>query len=211
MKRLKYCTGITNLAAAAFFCAISNAIAADKQEVAPSVLEESVRALQRSNDELRDEVVRLNDAIKKLVPKYSVMAFKGNTCPTGWSPFIPAMGRVILGAGVGSGLTDRRLGDVGGSEKHVLSIDEMPSHYHSGVTSHGNSMSYRAVHGAGQGIFNNHVTGFSSAGGVSHHDRNDSVWPLAAHTHNFQTNSVGQGLAHNIMQPYIALNYCIKD
>ncbi len=41
------------------------------QEVIPSVLVESVKVLQSSNDELRDEVVRLKDALASLGTKQS--------------------------------------------------------------------------------------------------------------------------------------------
>lgn len=40
-------------------------------------------------------------------------------------------GRMPLGAGTGTGLTTRTLGQSSGSETHVMTIDQMPSHSHS--------------------------------------------------------------------------------
>lgn len=39
-------------------------------------------------------------------------------------------GRVPVGAGAGSGLTNRVLGATGGEENHTLTTDEMPAHTH---------------------------------------------------------------------------------
>jgi len=44
-------------------------------------------------------------------------------------------GRVIVGAGIGAGLTVRAPGDLFGEETHILTIDEMPSHRHAHSTS----------------------------------------------------------------------------
>lgn len=40
-------------------------------------------------------------------------------------------GRVPVGVGQGSGLTDRLLAATGGEERHVLTLPEMPEHQHS--------------------------------------------------------------------------------
>ena len=44
------------------------------------------------------------------------------------------LGRVVVGAGAGSGLTSRIRGTMSGSETHIISIAEMPAHAHSGGT-----------------------------------------------------------------------------
>lgn len=43
------------------------------------------------------------------------------------------LGRVIVGAGNGSGLTARAQGDTGGEETHVLSVAELPAHTHGAI------------------------------------------------------------------------------
>src|SRR6185437_10587695 len=44
-------------------------------------------------------------------------------------------GRVPVGAGAGSGLTNRVLAAKGGEENHTLSVAEMPSHGHTATPS----------------------------------------------------------------------------
>lgn len=48
----------------------------------------------------------------------------------GWQQFDAAVGRVIGGAGEGSGLTARSVGESIGEEDHILAINELPSHTH---------------------------------------------------------------------------------
>lgn len=43
-------------------------------------------------------------------------------------------GRAAIGAGSGSGLTARALGDTGGTETHTLAASQIPSHTHNGTT-----------------------------------------------------------------------------
>ncbi|MEO1089361.1 MAG: hypothetical protein AAFX81_01910 [Pseudomonadota bacterium] len=71
-------------------------------------------------------------------------ALNGNDeCPDGWTYFEPAIGRVILGAGatVKDGppdntrafrpsLAENPSEAVGGTERHTLTVDEMPHHRH---------------------------------------------------------------------------------
>jgi microcystin-dependent protein len=44
------------------------------------------------------------------------------------------LGRMMLGAGTGSGLTVRARGDKSGTQTHAISLAEMPSHAHPGST-----------------------------------------------------------------------------
>lgn len=95
---------------------------------------------------------------------------------------IPDMrGRVPVGAGLGSGLTNRTLAAIGGEEGHVLSVGEMPSHSHS-LTATVYNQGTQLVVGAGEGI--NDIAG--------------------------NTGNTGGGGAHNTMQPYVVVNHIIK-
>lgn len=93
---------------------------------------------------------------------------QGNTTPN-------LLGRVIVGAGNGSGLTVRAQGDTGGEESHTLSEAELPAHAHAAQ----NGSASVAVTSAGPFI----GYGFN---------------PLPANT----SGLTGGGLAHQNMPPY---------
>lgn len=82
-------------------------------------------------------------------------------------------GRMVIGAGAGSGLTTRALGDIGGEETHILSITEMPAHTHS-----------------------EHVYAPTSTGGTSVVEANRAGGNAK------NTGSTGSGAAHQNMSPY---------
>ena len=96
-------------------------------------------------------------------------------------------GRTIIGSddmgGMESGLLtnhDGSLGEVGGAERHQLSLDEIPAHSHE----------YSGGYIGSDGTGNNGVV---QSGGQS-----------------VETSSVGGDQPHNNMQPYMALNYMMK-
>ena len=96
-------------------------------------------------------------------------------------------GRTIIGSddmgGMESGLLtnhDGSLGEVGGAERHQLSLEEIPAHSHE----------YSGGYIGSDGTGNNGVV---QSGGQS-----------------VETSSVGGDQPHNNMQPYMALNYMIK-
>lgn len=96
---------------------------------------------------------------------------------------VPDMrGRVAVGVGQGSGLTDRVLAATGGEETHVLSVAEMPSHSHQVSPPH---VIGAAQSGTGQAVWTNSPPAFVG------------------------TNSQGSGTAHNTMQPFVVLNWFI--
>lgn len=98
-------------------------------------------------------------------------------------------GRTAIGAGQGSGLTNRVLGVRSGAETHVLTIPEMPSHTHNPAT----GVTFLTDPGTTSG------TGFklNTTGSF------DIVTSGS-------TTATGGGTAHNIMQPYTVLNYIIR-
>src|SRR5688500_18037252 len=50
------------------------------------------------------------------LPKDAILPFDAAVCPTGWTDFSEANGRVLVGAGSVLGLTARARGDLGGRE-----------------------------------------------------------------------------------------------
>ena len=76
-----------------------------------------------------------------IVPVGTIILWSGDAPPDDWAlcngQVIQGVqtpdlrGRFVLGVGQGLGLTERRIGDRGGSEEHVLVAAELPSHAHS--------------------------------------------------------------------------------
>lgn len=94
-------------------------------------------------------------------------------------------GRVPVGTGTGSGLTNRALGSTFGTETHQLTIGEMPTHNHEIQRSNTTGTNVdRVAGGAGSAT----DIGISAA---------------AIHVK-------GGNQAHNNMQPSLAVNYIIK-
>jgi hypothetical protein len=112
-----------------------------------------------------------------------VLAFNLASCPTGWSEYTAARGRAIVGAGQGTGLTNRTAGEAGGAETHALTVNELPAHAHS-INVYGISGGTKRMKATGNKRF--------QWGGEN-------------------TSSAGSGQAHNITQPSLALLYCRKD
>lgn len=109
-----------------------------------------------------------------------------------------ARGRAIIGAGAGTGLTNRALGATGGAETHTLTESEMPVHSH-GVTDpgHVHAIAPYAAGGGGDGATDWRL------------DQGGSKNSNSATT-GISINSAGGGAAHNIMQPWIAFNCIVK-
>lgn len=118
------------------------------------------------------------------VPTGAVMAFNATVCPTGWSEFTDARGRVVVGLDPSNASFDF-LGEQGGEEAHPLSIEEMPEHFHTYTFRRSVSQSY------------------------SSYSWHENDWILENQTRD--TSSVGGNLPHNNLQPYIALIYCVKN
>jgi microcystin-dependent protein len=109
---------------------------------------------------------------------------------------IPDMrGRVGIGAGAGSGLTARTLGEKSGVETHALNEGEMPAHSHSSNAT-GGSIGLITSNGS-----NTAATGLDSSTGEPN---------LFAAIPALTINNTGSGLPHNNMQPYVVLRYLIK-
>jgi hypothetical protein len=126
-------------------------------------------------------------------------------CPVGWSPFKPAGGRFIVGAGVHTNTDangplknhpsykDKPTDAVGGEEKHLLAEHEIPTHAHQ-VYPH---------------------AGYTwpdiPAGEKTQQRQGATGGDTTTYVHTGTTSSWGGGQPHNTMPPYVALYYCIKD
>jgi microcystin-dependent protein len=115
-------------------------------------------------------------------------------------------GRVIVGIGQGEGLTNRVLGNQFGSEQHVLTQNEMPAHTHPlNDPGHGHDMG-SPTRGQVWGISggSTHFCYGVDNGGVTNNPPT-----LQAQT-GISMQPVGNGTAHDIVQPSMALSYIIK-
>lgn len=118
-------------------------------------------------------------------------------------------GRTAIGAGQGTGLTNRNVADTFGEEAHVLTVAEMPSHTH-GVTDPGHNHSQNAHSHS----YNDPSGGGSSWGGSSSGYHSGQTG-LTTATNNPATTGItlqnsGGGQAHNNMPPSAVVNYIIK-
>lgn len=153
----------------------------------------SMRCLTDRLDELAFENAELRDALETKeaqygqVPRGVVFMFdRSKGCPKGWEDLGSELrGRVAVAALKDP--TDRYgYRQTGGSETHVLSIDEMPPHDHS----------YTDV---GPEMVNGIQFGQNGNRGVN--------WPARPKV----TSSEGRGEPHNNMPPYVAFYFCKKS
>jgi microcystin-dependent protein len=104
-------------------------------------------------------------------------------------------GRTPIHVGRSNGGQHHTLGQKSGEETHTLSANEMPQHRHLQMASNDT---------ANQQLPTGHVPARSTA--------TDPMWvnpsPLTAMSNDMVTN-VGGSQAHENMQPYIAVNFCI--
>jgi hypothetical protein len=130
------------------------------------------------------------------IPSGAIMAFDLASCPGGWTEYMNARGRTIVGSGVSVNkdmnnvnLTTRALDTTGGEEKHTLTVSQLPPFSVTSNFPYSFTISLPAdtsgMYSAGHGVADGSIT--------------------------LTSNSVGGGQAHSIMQPYIAQLYCEKD
>ena len=108
-------------------------------------------------------------------------------------------GRVPIGAGTGTSLTSRLLGEKGGNERASISESEMPVHSHV-VTSTLNAAEEASSDQAeGNIIAGNGTARFSNTANTT---------LMSSSISNHVANS-GQGNSHYNMQPYLGINFII--
>ena len=149
------------------------------------------------------------------VPAGTVEAYAGTTAPSGWLMCDGSMvsktdyyylydtigdaygsgdednfvlpdlrSRQVVGAGTGNGLSTRTRGETGGEETHTLTINEMPAHTHVQTIQNG-------------------VQNIAALGG-------GSTTAADEPTTTTNTGSTGGSQSHNVMDPFLVLNYIIK-
>lgn len=121
-------------------------------------------------------------------------------------------GRIGVGIGQGSGLTNRVLGVSGGEEEHTLTTDEMPSHTHTGTVDSNGSHTHTVDNTV---KYNENTRVDADNEGPSSElnldqSRTTTTSTAGAHTHTFTSNSTGGGNPHNNMQPFLNIRYLIK-
>jgi microcystin-dependent protein len=108
-----------------------------------------------------------------------------------------ALGRAMAGAGSGSGLTARSLGETLGEENHQLSTAELAQHLHTISHTHGTPNHTHSIYGAsnqGTGSY----YGIADGAGLSNSQSTTN------------SGNAGSNTAHNNMQPSMFLNIMIK-
>lgn len=118
---------------------------------------------------------------------------------------VPDMrGRGPIGAGQGSGLTNRILAALGGEENHILSVAELASHGHgASVSDPGHTHRIYFIKG-GDTVYG---TGLGDAG-----QNAGSDWCATTNTTGIQVGIAANGgnAGHNNLQPFVVLQYIIK-
>lgn len=109
------------------------------------------------------------------------------------------VGRTPMHAGIGPGLTQRSLGQTGGSATVALDASHLPEHSHGlrGVGSTGNSSSP-----AGNALAQSR----SGRGGFGLYDNDDNTSNMASQI----LSTAGGGTAHNNLQPLQVVNFIIS-
>jgi hypothetical protein len=140
------------------------------------------------DDDIAALRARVDQVEANAIPKGTVGWFNLPACPPGWTDFGLARGRTVFGAGNsinkdarGVAISNWGVGQTGGEESHVLTVDEMPAHSHS-------------------------AQGYTG----SDADRNGRRDGLFGAT-NGSTGSAGGGKPHSIMPPFVALTPCIRN
>ncbi|WP_284195499.1 phage tail protein [Chitinimonas prasina] len=134
-----------------------------------------------------------SDTIATMGLSGSVVAFSNKNCPKGWELYKEARGRTIIGSGEGDGLSKRIFGSMGGTEKHKLTVAEMPQHTHdfTGIGINYGAMVMVADYTNSIALGKSQLAGqYTPSGNIS---------------------QSGGGGEHENMQPWLALQYCVKQ
>ena len=180
---------------------------------------------------------RISDKTGFVAPVGSLIMFISTTAPQGWltcdgsavSRTTYAELYALIGDSYGNGdgsttfnLPDMRgkgaigyksdntkfdaMGEIGGEETHTLTTTEMPSHNHTGNTNYAGSHSHGYNASKGDTGDNGNYIIVDDEQGIG------TKYTQAAgnHRHSFTTSTKGGNTAHNVLDPYLVMNFIIK-
>lgn len=115
-------------------------------------------------------------------------------------------GRVLVGAGQGSGLSNYTAGSTGGEEKHKLTTEELAAHKHSASSNSTSAHQHGIQTSIGYADTNEHASQYMGAaytgyGALSNRNTTSS----GGHSHVISISSTGNNQSHNNMQPYLVI------
>ena len=151
-----------------------------------------------------------------MTPPGTVIDYAGTSIPSGWllcdgsavsrSEYPDLFAAIGEAWGAGDGVTtfnipdlnakvtigrgDHNVGDTGGEAAHTLSVDEMPSHDHGGLTG-------------------THVSGYAVSNPVGYFP-GSSIYTVHPDNHDHTIDSQGGGQSHNNMPPYAVVTKLIR-
>jgi len=163
------------------------------------------------------------------IPMGGIVAWAGTVPPQGWALCdgqtvegrrTPDLrGRFVLGQGAGAGLTPRTIGQVGGSETHVLGLQHLTSHTHvfdpvsSQTSAAGAHQHGHPSHAVGYGIAPSRIGGRHGIRTGTHFGW-ETLEDYTSHTHRVQisatSSTLGGGQSHPGMPPYYVLAYIMR-
>lgn len=162
-------------------------------------------------DENGENCINISDVLTSgdtgsLLPSGAVMAFNLDTCPDGWTAYADGKGKVIVGTGYNSdGINEKVFvrGEIGGEYEHAMTISEMPRHDH--------LLPFR---------FNSHFTndgnGWYNVPQTNMPDSEGGYFSGWQYSNQYEGTPIGESGERgdsgrfNVMQPYVALLYCVK-
>lgn len=152
------------------------------------------------------------------IPVGGIIMWSGSSVPAGWalcngSQGTPDLrGRFVLGSGQAGGLSNRRIGDRGGTETETLTVSQIPAHSHGASTSIGSggahSHGYQSGAGSRQGL---KFAGWNG-GEIGGHIQNNRTSNEGSHSHSASTtiSNTGGGQPHNNMPPFYVLAFIMR-